>query len=415
MFKNYIKIAIKVLLRRKFFTFVSLFGISITLLFVTILVARIDLTISPKAPENNLDKVLILDRIFVFKEDKREILKPSYYFLEKYVRKLESPQKISFFSNHTIKSFSKNKKIFHEVKFTDGGYWEIFDFTFLEGKAFNEKDINEENRVAIINLSTKKQFFGDGSAIGKDIDVKGALHKVIGVVEDVSMDSERAFADIWVPLTSDKSNISKTNLDGNYNAILLASSSDDFGKIKDEFQKGISHIQFPEPDRYDQLKAAPESVIEIFGRIWNKYDPSTIKTIVFILILMFLFMLLPTFNLININISRIKERASEIGVRRAFGASSYTLVIQFLVENMLITFVGGLIGFILSIIILPMISGFLINSYPGHETIGEVSINFRIFIYSMGLCIFFALISGVYPAYKMSRLNIIQALKGNKL
>lgn len=415
MFKNYIKIAIKVLLRRKFFTFVSLFGISITLLFVTILVARIDLTISPKAPENNLDKVLILDRIFVFKGDNREVLKPSYYFLEKYVKKLESPQKISFYSNNTIKSFSKNKKIFQEVKFTDGGYWEIFDFKFLEGKAFNEKDVNEENRVAIINLSTKKQFFGDESAIGKTIEVKGVAHKVIGVVEDVSMDSERAFADIWAPLTSDKNNISKTNLDGNYNAVLLALSSDDFDKIKDEFQKSISHIQFPEPNRYDQLKEAPESVIEIFGRIWNKYDPSTIKTVVFILILMFLFMLLPTFNLVNINISRIKERASEIGVRRAFGASSYTLVIQFLIENMLITFVGGLIGFILSIVILPMISGFLINSYPGHETIGEVSINFRIFLYSVGLCIFFALISGVYPAYKMSRLNIIQALKGNKL
>ncbi|KIO74903.1 hypothetical protein TH53_23770 [Pedobacter lusitanus] len=415
MLKNYIKIAIKVLLRRKFFTFVSLFGISITLLFVTILVARLDLTISPKAPENNLDKVLIVDRLFVFKNDKREIVKPSYYFLKTYVKKLESPQKVSFYSNNTIKSFSKNKKIFHEVKFTDGEYWKILDFKFLEGKAFNEKDIDEENKVVVINQTTKKHFFGNENAVGKEIEVKGVLYKVSGVVEDVSMDSERAFADIWVPLTSDKNNISKTSLDGNYNAILLASSSDDFGKIKDEFQKSISHVQFPEPDRYDRLSSSPESVIEIFGRIWNKYEPSTIKTVFFILILMFLFMLLPTFNLVNINISRIKERASEIGVRRAFGASSYTLVIQFLVENMLVTFVGGIIGFILSIIVLPMISGYLINSYPGHETIGAVTINLRIFFYSIGLCIFFALISGVYPAYKMSRINIIQALKGNKL
>ena len=59
-------------------------------------------------------------------------------------------------------------------------------------------------------------------------------------------------------------------------------------------------------------------------------------------------MLLPTVNLININVSRIMERASEIGVRKAFGASSRTLVGQFIVENLILTLVGGAVGFGLS-------------------------------------------------------------------
>ena len=70
-----------------------------------------------------------------------------------------------------------------------------------------------------------------------------------------------------------------------------------------------------------------------------------------------LFMLLPTVNLININISRIMERASEIGVRKAFGAPARTLVGQFIVENIILTLVGGLVGFVLSFFCLRSSSG----------------------------------------------------------
>ena len=65
-----------------------------------------------------------------------------------------------------------------------------------------------------------------------------------------------------------------------------------------------------------------------------------------------LFVLLPTVNLVNINVSRIMERASEIGVRKAFGASARTLVGQFIVENVLLTLIGGLIGLVLSLFVL---------------------------------------------------------------
>ena len=61
-----------------------------------------------------------------------------------------------------------------------------------------------------------------------------------------------------------------------------------------------------------------------------------------------MFMALPAINLVNLNVSRIMERASEIGVRKAFGASSRTLVVQFVVENLALTVIGGLIGFLLA-------------------------------------------------------------------
>ena len=66
-------------------------------------------------------------------------------------------------------------------------------------------------------------------------------------------------------------------------------------------------------------------------------------------LIMVLFMLLPTVNLVNINLSRILDRSSEIGVRKAFGASSRTLVGQFVVENVVLTLIGAGIGLVLAV------------------------------------------------------------------
>jgi putative ABC transport system permease protein len=116
-------------------------------------------------------------------------------------------------------------------------------------------------------------------------------------------------------------------------------------------------------------------------------------------------MLLPTLNLININISRIMERSSEIGVRKAFGASGMTLVGQFVVENIILTLLGTIIAIVLSFIILQIINnGDLIANM-------NLTINFNVLYYSLLACLVFGLISGVYPAWRMSRLQVVTALK----
>ena len=133
------------------------------------------------------------------------------------------------------------------------------------------------------------------------------------------------------------------------------------------------------------------------------------KFIAIISLIVFLFMLMPTINLVNINVSRIMERSSEIGVRKAFGASSGTLIGQFLVENIFLTLIGGLIGFLLSVVVLEIIADSGVIPYA------QLGLNWRVLAIGMGLTIVFGIISGVYPAYKMSKLQAVEALKGGKL
>jgi len=111
-------------------------------------------------------------------------------------------------------------------------------------------------------------------------------------------------------------------------------------------------------------------------------------------------------NLINLNMSRIMERASEIGVRKAFGASSRSLVGQFIVENLVLTLIGGAAGFALSGLVLRALTA------SGLVPYARFALNYRVFAYGLGLALFFGLLSGVYPAWRMSRLHPVQALKG---
>ena len=140
----------------------------------------------------------------------------------------------------------------------------------------------------------------------------------------------------------------------------------------------------------------------------DQADRSHPERLVFVLaVVTFLFLLLPTVNLVNLNVSRIIERASEIGVRKAFGASSGVLVAQFVVENLLLTAVGAAAGFALAGLVLRVVS------MSGVVPHASLALNYRVFAYGLAATALSGLLSGAYPAWRMSRLHPVQALKGD--
>ena len=191
-----------------------------------------------------------------------------------------------------------------------------------------------------------------------------------------------------------------------YSAIILARSKADLPKIKQEYADVVAKIK-PDNKDFDQFSSHADNYVASFTRqMTGKSDNSGVNLIIMALsVFVLLFMLLPTLNLININTSRIMERSSEIGVRKAFGASSKTLVWQFIVENIILTFFGTLIGILLSFVILQVInhSDLIANI--------RLTMNLTVLTYSLLACLLFGLLSGVYPAWRMSRLQVVTALK----
>ena len=123
--------------------------------------------------------------------------------------------------------------------------------------------------------------------------------------------------------------------------------------------------------------------------------------------LMLLFMALPALNLVNLNTGRILERSSEIGVRKAFGATSRQLVAQLVMENVLLCLIGGAVGLVLAAGVLWWLEGSGIIPYL------QVHLDLAVFGYGLLITLVFGLLSGVIPAWKMSRLAPVHALKGN--
>jgi putative ABC transport system permease protein len=96
-------------------------------------------------------------------------------------------------------------------------------------------------------------------------------------------------------------------------------------------------------------------------------------------------------------------------VRKAFGASSWTLVGQFVVENVVLTLVGAAVGLLFAALALSAINASGVIPYA------HLGLNVRVFLYGLSIALFFGLFSGVYPAWRMSRLHPVKALRGRSV
>jgi putative ABC transport system permease protein len=410
MIRNYLKVALKVLGRRKFFTFISLFGITLTLVVLMVAAALLDNAFAPQQPESRFDRVLGTYVIGIYGIHGGTTSNPGYRFVDKYVRGLQRAEATSIFTGPSaMVMYHDGRRLESHIRRTDGAYWQILDFKFLEGGPFTEEDNTNANPVAVITDDMRERLFGaHASAVGRTFFIDGQQFRVIGVVPAVPITRRVGFSEIWAPIRTTKGEYQKAMI-GNFSAIVLARSKSDFPALRSEFQQRLNRFEFDDPKTQNRVVAGLDTMFEAAARniIGNQVD--TNRTLVLRVVLIgvaLLFITLPTVNLVSINLSRIMERASEIGVRKAFGASSRTLVGQFVMENVVLTVIGGAVAFALATWILSLISDAQFIPYATFE------VNPRIFGYGMLLAAFFGIVSGVYPAWRMSRMHPVNALRG---
>jgi putative ABC transport system permease protein len=408
MLRNYLKIAIKVLLRRKFFTFISLFAISFTLVILVVVAALFDASYGPTPPETKLGRAL---GVFIARMagPQGAMTGPAgYKLLDQTVRDLPGAETATIFESwpRQIFSFRNGAKIGSYLRRTDGEYWRVLDFTFVEGGPFSPEDERNANAVAVINEATRNVFFDGGPAVGKTLELDGQRFRVVGVVPNVPLLRQTAFADVWVPISTNKSDAYRSELVGGFFALILARSTADFPAIREEFAARVARVPLPDTKEFDRLTASARTRLEWAASGFAPDDAPAAAFPVILAVALGLFLLLPTINLININMSRILERASEIGVRKAFGASSTTLVGQFVVENVVLTLLGGLLAFAFAFAVLELLNA------SGWLPYADFRLNPRVFAYGIASALVFGVISGVYPAWRMSRLNPVDALRG---
>ncbi len=432
MLKNYVKVALKVFWRHKFFTGINLFGICFTLVVLMLAAASIDQETGPIPPEVHSDRTLHLGWLMVVRKSSDPsrgfgMSRPGYAFLDRYVRPLQTAENVTVFSDVDYRGHQGGAEEGHVgVIMTDEAYWEVFRFDFIQGRPYGPEEVETGDFVAVISSGFGKRFFGSEAVIGKSVPIDGQNYRVVGVVADVRATRRRHSGEIWVPVTTAPPETWRTyKLLGDFMAAVLAPRPEDMEQIRAELATVMKQVELPSGESFPPtaVSAPLLTTLEDWARQrksdWSKdyrhdVDPQEVAAAQLRWRLftlggyMLLFMLLPALHLVNLNIGRIEERTSEIGVRKSFGASTRTLVGQFVAENVLLTLVGAVLSLPLTWGIPKLPGGFGFGGYM------DVEVMIRTFFYGVLLALLFGVFSGTYPAWKMGRLHPVKALTGRR-
>ena len=441
MLKNYLSLSLKVLKRKPFYTFIALFGISFTLMILMLLTSMADAMYGANAPMTERDRMLILpmveerkvfydtiytidtipmengimryDSSFTLQEGGRNNSNGSagYRFLDSTLRKLENVEYSTFFSpNSNVDAYLDGRKVTMNVFYADAAYWKVFDFKFNHGRPFAQEDVEGGTRVAVITDKTAAEYFGSSGAdiIGRELTLGRETFRVVGITERPLNNSELLKGDVFVPVTTIDPRSLNNDIRGRFVGAFLAEDAARISAIQEQISFIADNYDFPPDSDYEVLEIFTGTVGQVTagGLLQsNDYKQAVWIVLIPVLLLSLLFLLLPLINLINLNISRVYERKSEIAVRKAFGADSGDILRQFLFENLVLTIIGGLTGMALALVMIQYINA--------KDLLGIVRLAFspKVFLYSILLIIAFGFLSGVLPAYRMSRTNVANALR----
>lgn len=411
MLRNYLLTAWKVFMRRKLFTAINLVCIVLTLVVLMVITALLETAFWPSGVEGKSERFLQVYGIRSESADHHMVRTTLLGFktIDKYLKPIPGVERVSAFTTPASVSVYQGDRVSElEMRRVDADYWRILDFKLLAGRLPNADDDAGGRFVAVINATTARRLFGDAAATGQKISIGGQMFEVIGVVEDVI--HMNAYADIWAPLYTFPSGTWRDELTGSFAAMLLARQPSDLPRIQREVERAAKTFVDTDPHTFALTTFWADSKLDMVARelLSNKEraDSGAATLLLMIGAAMLLFMLLPALNLVNLNTGRILERSSEIGVRKAFGATSAQLAGQLVVENVLLSLAGGLIGLALTSLVLWWLESTQLIPYL------KVGLNPAVFACGMLLAFVFGLLSGLIPAWKMSRLDPVHALKG---
>ncbi|MBR1617404.1 ABC transporter permease [bacterium] len=276
-------------------------------------------------------------------------------------------------------------------------YLFIKNYEIKDGKAFTPDDDSNAAKVAIIGATVEKELFGDVNSIGKTIRIGNVPFKVIGTLVPKGMSFMDQDDLIFIPLTTAQRKVFGTDFPGSVNQILVKATSVDDSTIA---QKDIEEIlRF----RHNLGKNQVNDFEIRNSAEFQEGMKSSAKTItIFLIIVAAISLIVGGIGVMNIMLVSVTERTKEIGIRMAIGARASDIRLQFLIEALVLSLIGGIIGIIAGIMTAGLFG--LLTSRPVIFSVFPIVLSFT-------FSGFVGIIFGYWPAHKASLLNPIDALR----
>lgn len=297
------------------------------------------------------------------------------------------------YQNGQLKYGNKNHN--STVRGTGADYVWMDNFQMDKGRFFTEEEVNTARKVCVLGATVVKNLFEGENPVGKTLKVNGNNYLVIGsTVAKGALTWYDPDDQIFMPVTTAQKRLFGVKYIQSIG--IQVKSMDDIETIKSDIEKLLR--------RRHNLREGKENDFHVQNSAeWLQSWGKAAETFQFLLGgIATISLLVGGIGIMNIMLVSVTERTREIGIRIAIGAKKREIRKQFLIESILISFLGGSIGIGLGMLISQTVS-----EIGGLETIVSLQSILLAFGFSVGIGIFF----GLYPATKASNLNPIDALR----
>lgn len=305
------------------------------------------------------------------------------------LNKLENINNVESFSSfkNVNATVSRNNETSSKTSLiaTDSNYLDISSLELSKGRNISIIDIENKSKVCILGSEAAETYFNLSNPINETIKINNDNYTVIGVLKE----SDSTDNAILIPITT----IKYLNTDTSINNILLKiKDTTNIDKSTNEIENSIRSNYQISTDYFTVTSST--SILESMSNITNTLSLllggiASISLVV------------GGIGVMNVMLVSVTERTKEIGIRKSLGAKKKDIMYQFLIESLMLCITGGIIGILLGISI-----GYILTLFSISYTL-----KVNIIILSVSVSLLIGLIFGIFPAYKASSLNPIDALR----
>ena len=294
---------------------------------------------------------------------------------------------------------ANNNNWLSSVTGTTNEYFDLGNWSFESGRNFEEDELLSGKRVAIIGKTVVKNLFGEINPIDEIIRINKVPFTVVGILEAKGGSAWRDLDDtIIVPLKAAKQRLVAKKFPGNQirSMTINVSSSELLSQTEKDIDKVMRKLH------KISANGNPDFVVRNFAQFLNARQDSSKVMSILLATVAGISLIVGGIGIMNIMLVTVTERTKEIGVCMSVGAKKRDILYQFLIESLMISLIGGVIGILLGIGVVYGVSEYF-N--------WKMKLDYMSIIMSFGFSSSIGILFGFYPARKASNLNPIDALR----
>jgi len=418
MFKNFFISILRTFIRNKFHTTLNVIGLSVGLICTILILLFVQDELSYDKYNVNYERIVRLGSDFTLNGKRDRVATSALPFGPTFKEEFPEVEEFVRFLGSGRQQFKYGDKVFYEEKiaYVDSSVFKVFSFDLIKGDS--EKALTEPNAI-VLNETLANKYFGESNPIGKILIVgKDNPYIVTGVMKDLPLSSHFRYNAFYSMKTLEK--LRGTEEFNSTKPIAFWSFSNyTFLLLKEHVDSEVLMDKFPlYYEKHmkalgDQLGVTYRLIVQKLTDIHLHSDlqwdsPTGNVKYIYILSIIAIFILsIASINYMNMTTARSIKRAKEVGIRKVVGAYRESLIRQFLMESLAVTFFALCIALIVVELILP-----IFNALVNKNLVLSFSSTPDILLYSIVIALLLGLISGSYPAFYLSSFNPAVILKG---